>query len=92
MKFEVGKVIAYDDHVGEVVSSTGTYKFLDSDIVSKKNIKIDDYVLFRGEVVNQVNRAYFVRFFSKDIVDIQNNSDILERLLKKSGDNDAATK
>lgn len=87
MKFEIGKVKDYDGFTGCISAPSGNFEFFKNDINDSNDININDYVLFRGEVINNIHRAYFVRFFAKDVTDVINNKARLERLLKKEGGN-----
>lgn len=83
MKFEIGKVREYDGFTGTIVAPSGSYNFLSDDVTGEEPIAVADYVLFRGEVVNDIHRAHFVKFFSKDVTNINDNKNRLERLLTK---------
>lgn len=86
MNFEIGKVKQYNGIMGVIVSHSGIYKFLDRDVKKSENISVDDYVLFRGEIINGESRAFFVKFFSKDTLDFENKKERLKKLLMKDGD------
>ena len=83
MDFNIGKVNEYDGYSGIIVSSSGTYKFVKDDFYRTDEVVDNDYVLFRGEVINDISRAYFVK-------KIENKSEIKELinvfLLKYNGD------
>lgn len=67
MRFQIGKIIKYDGQYGEIISHNNNYKFLKKDIETSLDLKTNDYVLFRGEFVNGIYRAFFVKFVSKTI-------------------------
>lgn len=83
MKFEIGKVREYDGFSGIIVAPSGNYNFFAEDVSAENPVEVNDYVLFRGEVVNEIHRAHFVKFFSKDVTNIHDNKNRLERLLTK---------
>lgn len=61
MEYEIGKVITYDGYCGEIVSESGKYLFLDKDVDSECNVSVGRLVVFRGEIVQEKKRAYFIR-------------------------------
>ena len=66
MDFDIGKVNEYDGYSGIIVSSSGTYKFVNDDLYEVNDVANNDYVLFRGEVINEISRAFFVKKIEKD--------------------------
>ncbi len=58
MRYEIGKVVSFDGYIGYIVSTSGKYMFLDKDI--KSDITVGDYVSFRGEIVGEVKKAFFI--------------------------------
>ncbi len=87
MKFEIGVVKDFDGFTGQIVSNSGNYMFLDVDIVDNYAIAINDYVSFRAEENNNIKRAYFIKFMTKNVEDIKNNKLNLEKFLKSDGGN-----
>ena len=60
-KINVGKIRSFDEEtgVGEIVTSTNTFMFtLES--LKTPDIKEGDLVKFRGELINDTNKAFFV--------------------------------
>ena len=55
---EVGKVTEYDGFKGKIITADNEYMFLISD--TKEEIKIGDTVSFRGEMIHDIGRAFFV--------------------------------
>lgn len=86
MNFEIGKVKQYNGIIGVIVSKNGIYKFLNRDIKETEKITVGDYVLFRGEIVNGEYRAFFVKLFSKGVLDYENKKEYLKTILMKEGD------
>lgn len=86
MNLTIGKVKSFDGFSGEIITQNAKYIFLDTDIIEGNTITNNDFVSFRGEEINGINRAYFVRFFAKDINEAKNSTETLEKLLKKAGD------
>lgn len=83
MKFEIGKVTEFNGCSGKIISKSGSYLFLDKDIINNGYFEIGDYVIFRGEKVEETNRAFFVQLFSKKINNIMVIKSNLARLLKR---------
>lgn len=61
MKYEIGKITFFDEHCGKIVSESGEYLFLESDISTQKKLQVGDLVIFRGEEKYDQKRAYFVK-------------------------------
>ena len=64
MDTKVGKIKSYNKGMGEIESDKNTYRFLDKDLIPKDNqesYNLNEEVLFRGEKVQGINRAFFVR-------------------------------
>ncbi len=80
MNFEIGKVVEYSNKEGKILTKEGQkYLFLEKDL--KTDINIKDLVIFRPELVNDVNRAYFVRNLNK-YLNNSNNKNNVKRYLK----------
>ncbi len=60
MVYDLGKVVKFDGYYGEIVGSTGKYIFLSKDIKDGKTLKEGDYVTFRGEIVGELKKAFFI--------------------------------
>lgn len=74
MKFQIGIVKEYNGYYGTIITSSETYKFLNKDIGENEIIEVNDYVIFRGERINDDYRAYFVKFFSKNAKDFSDKT------------------
>ena len=61
MNFEIGKVVTFDGYCGSIVSESGEYLFLNTDIDSNSRIEVGTLVAFRGEEVQGKKKAYFVK-------------------------------
>ena len=64
MDTKLGKIKSYSKGIGEIESDENLYMFLDKDLIAKENkesYNLNEEVLFRGETVKGVNRAFFVR-------------------------------
>ena len=59
--FEIGKVVSFNGSYGKIVAKTGEYLFLREDIDDKMLISVGRVVIFRGEKVQDTNRAFFVK-------------------------------
>lgn len=72
---KIGKIKEFNKKfgVGEIVSIDGVYKFTINDINEELNPL--DIVKFRGEVVNDVKRAFFVK-------KIENDYELKNRIIK----------
>lgn len=57
----VGKIRSYNGVTGEVVSKDGIYIFTQDNILEGENISQNDIVVFRGELVQNVRFAYFIK-------------------------------
>lgn len=79
----VGKVcnIDYKSGYGEVVTydDDDIYMFTIEDIISNEKINKGDYIVFRKEKVNDINKAFFVNKISKEEL----NTDKIKKYLKK---------
>ncbi len=69
MEYEIGKVTFFDNHCGKVVSESGEYLFLDSDIQTQKILQVGDLVSFRGELKHEQKRAYFVKEADENLLE-----------------------
>mgnify|MGYP003297168148 CR=1 FL=1 len=74
MVSKIGKVVKFDKLSGEIIDSNDKYLFLHSDIIG--DIKIGDIVIFKAEVVQGENRAYFVESYDKKINNMNKNNKI----------------
>lgn len=63
MDYKIGKVTKFDKYAGIIVDDKNEYLFLDIDL--EEEVKINDYVKFQSEKVNDTNRAYFVKKLGK---------------------------
>lgn len=65
----VGKVRTYNSITGEIVAKDGIYIFTQDNIVAGEEIALNDMVVFRGEKVQDVRVAYFIKKLnpSKDL-------------------------
>lgn len=68
-QIQVGKITKYNDftQIGEIVSKMGSFFFVKSDLAYEddEELQINDIVQFRGEQVQDVNRAFFVKKFKQ---------------------------
>lgn len=58
---KIGKIRKYENSVGEIVSNAGNFMFTEDCIASSETINVDDYVLFRGEEIGPIKKAFFLR-------------------------------
>ena len=60
-KINVGKIRSFDEEtgVGEIVTSSTTYMFTQDDMRTP-GLEEGDYVKFRAELINNINKAFFV--------------------------------
>lgn len=70
-QISMGKIRSYDTITGEIVSKDGIYIFTQDSIVNGEELKTNDMVVFRGEMVQDVRVAYFIKKLtpSKNIED-----------------------
>jgi hypothetical protein len=68
-EIQIGKVTKYNDltQIGEIVSTMGPFMFIRSDVVydDDEELQLNDIVQFRGEQVQNTNRAFFVKKFNR---------------------------
>lgn len=57
----IGKVRTYDSITGKIISKEGIYIFTQENISDGEKINVNDIVLFRGEEINNIKVAYFIR-------------------------------
>ena len=57
----IGKIRSYNGITGEIVSKDGIYIFTQDNILEGENISQNDIVIFRGELVQDVRVAYFIK-------------------------------
>lgn len=69
MEYEIGKITFFDEHYGKIVSETGEYLFLDSDINTQKKLQVGNLVAFRGELTHDQKRAYFVKEVDENLLE-----------------------
>lgn len=62
----IGKIRNYDNFVGEIVTNDGVYLFANENISDKESLKVEDTVMFRGEEIQGVKKAFFVKKLSLD--------------------------
>ena len=58
---EIGIVIFFDGSYGRLVSQTGQYLFFQEDIEDKTLLSKGRIVIFRGERIQDTNRAFFIK-------------------------------
>lgn len=82
--FDIGKIRSYDNFVGEIVSQKGTYMFTNKDLSTEEEININDTVIFRGENVQNIKKAFFIRKIdlTKNL-----NSEIEQKIKKLKNNN-----
>ena len=61
MEFKLGYVSELNEGIGIIITSNSEEYYFNSDDVEDNDIKIDDNVLFRPEIINGINRAFFVK-------------------------------
>jgi len=79
MKIQIGIVKDFNNHYGKIITSDSIYTFLHTDIEPNEKIENNDYVIFRGENINGVYKAFFIKFLAKNIEKI--NKDILTKVI-----------
>ena len=64
-QIQIGKITKYNDltQIGEIVSKNGPFMFIRSDVIYDENedIQLNDIVQFRGELIQDTNRAFFIK-------------------------------
>jgi hypothetical protein len=60
VEYNYGKIIKYNGFTGEILAEDGIYLFLSGD-VKDNNVSLNDDVIFRGEIVHNVKKAFFIR-------------------------------
>lgn len=59
-KYNIGKIKSYDNFVGEIVAKDGTYIFTSYEVLEEP-INPNDMVIFRGEQIQNINKAFFIK-------------------------------
>lgn len=67
MEYEIGKVTNYNGVQGSVITTTDNYLLLDKDI--EDEISNGDIVRFRGEEVQGIKRAFFVKKLPTNVLE-----------------------
>lgn len=65
--YNIGKVRTFDNYFGEIIAQDGIYMFISEDISPSEVIEVNDIVLFRGEEINNVKKAFFIKKINKDL-------------------------
>ena len=78
MEFKLGKVYYFENRLGKIITDQEEYIFNEDDL-EVKNIKKGDIVKFRPEIVNDINRAFFV---TKVDEMIYNSQEGIKRVIK----------
>ena len=82
MNYEIGKIVKYENKESIIINESGEkYLFLESDL--KTTINKDNLVIFRREVVNDRNRAFFVRDLNI-FLNNEKNKNNLKKYYKKN--------
>lgn len=63
----VGKVRTYDSLTGEIISKDGVYIFTKENISDGEKINENDTVLFRGEEINNIKVAFFIKKLNPEL-------------------------
>lgn len=66
MASKIGKVVEFDNYVGEIVDADDRYMFIDTDLLNP--VQIGDYVSFKSEKMGDINRAFFVEKLDREKV------------------------
>lgn len=74
--YTIGKVRTFDNYVGEIISQDDVYLFIAENISSPEKIAANDMVLFRGEEINNVKTAFFIK-------KLNHNLDLEEEVYRK---------
>ena len=59
--YNIGKIRAYDNYIGEIIAKDGTYIFVNEDNINTEKFKLNDIVMFRGEEIQGLKKAFFVK-------------------------------
>jgi hypothetical protein len=59
--YNIGKIRAYDNYIGEIIAKDGTYIFVNEDNINNEKFKLNDIVMFRGEEIQGLKKAFFVK-------------------------------
>lgn len=59
--YNIGKIRTYDNYTGEIVAPDGVYLFTSESLNPTETLSVEDTVLFRGEEINEIKRAFFVK-------------------------------
>ena len=73
---DYGKIVKYDGFAGEIISENGKFIFFNKDVLTE-DIKVNDYVVFRGELVLDTKKAFFINKINKEHkkLEIKNNNE-----------------
>jgi len=79
MYFNIGKIVDYENKKGIILTKDNEkYMFLEKDL--NTDIKINDIVIFRPEIIDNVKRAYFVKNINKYLEEDTNKNNIKKYL------------
>lgn len=59
--YNIGKIRTFDNYTGEIVAQDGVYIFTSESIEPSEVLFVEDTVLFRGEEINDIKKAFFVK-------------------------------
>jgi len=81
MEFEIGKIINYDNEIGEILTTNGLKCiFLKKDLKDDyENLK-DEVLIFRIEESSRQKRAFYIRKLKNVIKDKKIRNEILARV------------
>ena len=81
MQFEVGKIINYDNNVGEILAyNREKYLFINEDLQEEYNCLMDKVVIFRPEKINDQNRAFYIHNIENILINKKERKKILQKL------------
>lgn len=87
MQFEIGKIINFDNYVGEIMSLSGDkHIFLCQDLREAYEDLKDKTIIFRPEEINNEKRAFYVQKLENILNDKSNIKEIVLKI-KKNIDN-----
>lgn len=63
---KIGRVRSYDNSVGEIVTLDEKYIFTKDSIAETEELSTNDMVVFRGEEIQGMKRAFFIRRVTRE--------------------------
>lgn len=81
MLFEIGKIIKYENNIGEILSIGGDkYIFIEKDLKEEFEKLNGNIVIFRPEIINNEKRAFYIQNIENNLKNKEERNKILSKL------------